>query len=370
MNNISKFDSCYGCGVCAAVCPKKIISLELNKDGFYQPIITSVDECVDCGLCLKVCSYHNEAPESEPVSSFASWSKDENTRKLASSGGTGLEIALHLQKDGYEVIGVRYNAEMQRAEHFIATSAEDLLKTTGSKYIQSYTLDAFLKIQKSKKCFITGTPCQIASIRRLIKRKKMEDQVVLMDFFCHGVPSMLVWNKYVAEIEKQTGPVRAASWRNKRGGWHDSWDMKIEGEKSVFMKKRSQGDIFYKYFLGDMCFNKACYKDCKFKYLNSAADIRIGDLWGSAYNNNEEGVTGVISFTQKGNNILHQCNIELENQTFSVVAEGQMKSTVKVPYYYYLLLRLFKTPLSLLHIYRIVQFLRIGTILKYKLHLK
>ena len=50
--------------------------------------------------------------------------------------------------------------------------------------------------------------------------------------------------------------------------------------ESYYNKKRSEGDLFYKFFLGNMCLGRACYKDCKFKYLNSAADIRIGDLLG------------------------------------------------------------------------------------------
>ena len=33
MNNISNIHDCYGCGVCATVCAKQIISIELNGDG-------------------------------------------------------------------------------------------------------------------------------------------------------------------------------------------------------------------------------------------------------------------------------------------------------------------------------------------------
>ena len=30
MNNISSIKNCFGCGVCAIACPKKIIDLRLN----------------------------------------------------------------------------------------------------------------------------------------------------------------------------------------------------------------------------------------------------------------------------------------------------------------------------------------------------
>ena len=200
--------------------------------------------------------------------------------------------------------------------------------------------------------------------------KKMEEDAVLMDFFCHGVPSSLLWNKYIMELESKIGQVVYASWRNKQTGWHDSWAIDIKGEKKAYAKRRSEGDWFYKYFLSDVCFNKACYKDCKFKNLQSAADIRIGDLWGSKYADDEKGVTGVLAFNEKGRTILEECNIELIPERIETVTEGQMKTTVSQPYYYNLLMWLFRTPLKLSQIYRIVQLLRIGTILKYKLHLK
>lgn len=87
----------------------------------------------------------------------------------------------------------------------------------------------------------------------------------------------------------------------------------------------SQGDIFYNLFLGDFCCNKACQKDCKYKYNRSSADIRIGDLWGKTYCKNEDGVSALVAFTDKGGNIIHQLNCNLVEHPFEVVAEGQMK---------------------------------------------
>ena len=236
---------------------------------------------------------------------------------------------------------------------------------------------------------MTGTPCQIASMRRYVQMKKMEDDVVLMDFFCHGVPSKLLWDKYVAELEPKIGKVVYASWRNKRAGWHDSWAMGLDGDKqdssvdwhdsyninirdgkTFYSRKRSEGDLFYKFFLSDVCFNKACYKDCKFKNLQSAADIRIGDLWGKKYADNEDGITGVLTFTKAGIDILKECNIEFVQETPDVVTEGQLKKKIGRPYYHTFLLALLRSNLNLKTIYRIVQMLRIGRIIGYKLHLK
>lgn len=71
--------------------------------------------------------------------------------------------------------------------------------------------------------------------------------------------------------------------------------------------------------------NPACIKDCKYKYDQSSADIRIGDFWGETYKDNEDGVSAAIAFTQKGKRIIEESDCHLEEQPFEVAAEGQMK---------------------------------------------
>ena len=85
--------------------------------------------------------------------------------------------------------------------------------------------------------------------------------------------------------------------------------------------------MFYRLFLSDACLGRACYDKCKFKYDKSSADIRIGDLWGQAYRDNEDGVSAAIAFTDKGDEVLRQCGCTLVEHPFEVVAEGQMKTS-------------------------------------------
>lgn len=347
MNNVDGVKYCYGCGVCAIACPKKIISICLNEDGFYSPCIIEKEKCISCALCLKVCSYLEVDVSSLPlfeIKSYASWSKDLNIRLKCSSGGIGFELGKYLIQQGYKACGVKYNVQKHRAEHFIATSVEEFLPSIGSKYIPSYTISGFSQFNRKDKFFVTGTPCQIDSLRRYIRLMKMEDNFILMDFFCHGVPSMLMWNKYLAEVGKIVGKINDVSWRNKLTGWHDSWAIIVNNEKredittlnhdikSVYYSSRySQGDLFYKFFLGNRCLGQACYDKCKYKSLSSAADIRIGDLWGTVYKDNEEGVSGVVAFTERGFTILSSLGdtVCLKNEDSSVLLEGQMRESAK-----------------------------------------
>ena len=351
---------CYGCGVCAIACGKRIINIKLNNDGFYEPIITNPDECTDCGVCVDVCSYSHDALSltNSQVTSYAAWSKDPQVRRKCSSGGVGFEVGKTIISEGGKVCGVRYNAEKNIAEHYVASTVQELIPSIGSKYIQSYTVDGFndiiKQLRQAKKqgenpiYLVTGTPCQIDSFRRYIMKFKMEDNFVLLDFFCHGVPSKLMWDKYVAHVEKQVGKLTYVSWRNKFTGWHDSWAMAIDGveegepvdwhesynllirEKKSYLNSRlSQGDMFYRLFLSDSCLGTACYDKCKYKYNQSSADIRIGDAWGKTFNDNEEGVSAAISFTEKGKSYLQLSNCEIEEYSFDIIAENQMSVSPK-----------------------------------------
>ena len=168
--NITRFSSCFGCGVCAASCGKKIISIEFNRDGFYEPRINEPEKCTNCGICLDVCAFNHKErslkPEEIQIKSWAAWSNDENVRRKCSSGGIGFEIGKQLIEQGYQAVGCRYDIKEQRAEHYIATTVEEFVQSIGSKYIQSYTEEAFKQVKrKGQKYLITGTPCQIDSFR-------------------------------------------------------------------------------------------------------------------------------------------------------------------------------------------------------------
>lgn len=354
--SIEGIKDCYGCGVCAIICPKKIISIRLNEDGFYEPHIVDAEKCINCGLCLNVCAFDKESVSILPefdIKSYAAWSLDKQIRYDCSSGGIGFEVGSFLIRQGYKACGVKYNAEKKRAEHFIATTVEDFEASKGSKYIPSYTFNAFSKFNRKDKFFVVGTPCQIDSLRHYIRQQKIEDHFILMDFFCHGVPSMLMWKKYIEIVEKKTNrKLDNIHWRCKKTGWHDSWAMVVENDSKTdfdYFSLMSKGDLFYKFFLGNRCLGKACYDNCKYKMLSSAADIRIGDLWGSVYQKNEEGVSGVIVLTMQGQQVIDNISrkIYLEKKNPNIVLEGQMKQAAGCPSNINLIRKQMKGQLSL-----------------------
>lgn len=330
MTNVGIVKNCYGCGLCATICNHDAIVIKYNEKGFLEPQLDN-KKCHNCGLCVETCAFLSEkkTKKSTPLLSFGAWSNDVLIRRECSSGGIGYEIARYLISKKYNVCACRYNAETGHAEHYIASDIDDLHDSIGSKYLQSHTVDAFKKIDRKQKYLVIGTPCQIGSIRKYVRKYRVEGNFLLVDFFCHGVPSHLAWVKYQELFMSETGKINSVSWRNKETGWHDSWLLSLNGSNGTHKGWFSKSDIFYDLFLRDFCTNEACRKNCKYKYDCSNADIRIGDAWGSYYKNNTKGVSAVACFTEQGKKlILELTNTNIatfEELPFEVIAELQMR---------------------------------------------
>lgn len=51
-------DRCKGCELCAAVCPKRIISIDrtlINRKGYHPAGVTDIGQCAACASCAKIC---------------------------------------------------------------------------------------------------------------------------------------------------------------------------------------------------------------------------------------------------------------------------------------------------------------------------
>lgn len=333
--SVVSLEYCYGCGVCSISCPVDLIEIELGQDGFYRPKLNNPDKCIGCAKCVKSCAFANDflCIEQRVIGSYAVWSRNELTRQSCSSGGVCYELCKKLIEDGFEYCGVKYNVEKERCEHYIGKSIEELEPSKGSKYLQSYTVDALKHIDLNKHTVFIGTPCQVDSMRRFVRMNKKEENFFFIDFFCHGVPSYVIWQKYIDNVKKSFGRVLNVEWRNKDNGWHDSWAMKIVGEKGVFSSKLSNWDSFYTIFLSDTCLNKACYFNCKYKGEKSSADIRVGDLWSGLYSKNVQGVSAVLTFSENGERVLKETSCDLVSHPLSIVTEGQMLKSPSFNFY-------------------------------------
>lgn len=318
---------CTGCGVCASVCPLKCISISLDKNGFYKPVIEE-DKCTKCGLCERVCTIDDKTEDGDALHSFSAYTKNEDTLLSTSSGGVCYEVCKWGLDNGYKVCAVIYDYTEHCAKHSIITTKEQLDGTKGSKYFQSYTKDAFSEIYDGEKWIVIGTPCQIAAVEKAVSLRKIRDNYILVDFFCHGVPSMHVWNLYLKEHNKNE--IEKIGFRSKKIGW-GKWALSFkykDGTEEVDFKD----NLFYKMFFCNCCLNNSCY-ECKFKALKSSADIRVGDFWGKKHSHNKDGVSGILVFTEKGAEVLENAKdaFVLNTEAYEDVLEGQMFKSPEKP---------------------------------------
>ena len=314
MNNIldgkGKFNSCTGCGMCAAICPKDAIKIVLNKEGFYRPIVDE-SKCISCGICKKVCyCYAEECNDNLTEKQAECYSaKNRNKKELeeASSGGVSIELMRECIEDGYEVVGVAYDYNEDIAISRTAKSNDEIEAFRGSKYFQSYTVDALREVIKNnnKKYAIFGTPCQIYAVSKFTEIKRCRERFLLIDIFCHGCPTINLWKRYLESYKKSVCKTKfdQIKFRSKTYGWHEYCIDFIYGSKAKHSKKYN--DPFFEIFFGKDVMNDVCY-GCKLRSSILNTDIRLGDFWGWQYDLDRQGVSAVVCNTDEGKNIFEK----------------------------------------------------------------
>lgn len=298
---------CTSCQMCAAVCPQNAITISLDKDGFYRPIVEP-SLCVDCSICTKICyKFDNQIEDfgKDKLASttlYGAFAKDSNIIEKTTSGGIADILAHKLMQEGYKCVGVVYDSEYDIAIDIIANSEADLDKFRGSKYIQSYTFNVFKEIVnncKNEKYAIFGTPCHIYSIDKFLRQRKIREQHILIDLYCHGCPSINVWKKYIKNVKNkiQFEKFDNVNFRSKIKGWGNFYIVATVDKKPVYYSTNHNNE-FFDLFFSDQILNEAC-NDCKLRGTLAYTDIRLGDFWGKQYVMNLKGVSAVSLVTDK-----------------------------------------------------------------------
>ena len=281
MIKITDKHNCCGCEACVQACPKNCISFEEDNEGFCYP---RVDEsiCIECGLCEKVCPILTPFDSRLPQTQFAAINNDEQVRMESSSGGIFTLLAEQIINEGGVVFGARFDEDWQVTIDHTETT-DGLAAFRGSKYVQACVGDTYAKCAKflkaGRKVLYSGTPCQIAGLKHYL-RKEYEN-LLTVDFVCHGVPSPKVWGKYLQEVVG-TVNVQGVSMRDKlQEGWkrfNFVLDYQNEG-KMISLSSWHQKNDYMNAFLRDMILRPSCYA-CKAKECRSHSDITIADFWG------------------------------------------------------------------------------------------
>lgn len=291
---------CCGCGACGQVCPKRCIAMEEDEEGFLYPQVDAVS-CIHCRLCENVCPVIHEGISRIPVATYAAIHPYESIRLKSSSGGIFAWLATQVLKEGGIVFGAAFDKDWS-VKHIAITHVGELNKLCGSKYLQSRIEKTFREVEcylkKDRMVLFSGTPCQVAGLRRFLHREY--DNLLTVDVICHGVPSPKVWRSYLAENYKHQA-ITGIDFRDKRSGWKH-YSMTITTTTSTFSSTYAGSD-FMGAFLMNLTLRPSCYS-CPAKKGKSGGDLTLGDFWGVdkllPQMDDDKGTGVVMIYTEKG----------------------------------------------------------------------
>lgn len=310
MIQIQDKKDCCGCTACEQACPVRCIKMVLDEEGFYYPEIDK-DLCVSCALCEQVCPIlnANDRPTKKDATAYAAWYKDDQVRATSSSGGVFTALAEEVIKKGGQVVGAAFTDGCQSVDHVLCQSPDGLAKLRGSKYLQSRKGQIYQRVKElhlsGQVVLFSGTPCEVEGLKSYLR--KPYENLICLDFICHGVPSPKLWEKYLHYREsKAESTTLRTSFRHKQYGWK-KYSVLLAFSNHTEYSMPVDKDIYMQMFLQDLCLRLSCY-DCKFKKRHRESDITLADFWGCENvvpeMDDDRGLSLVVLHSERGKHLL------------------------------------------------------------------
>lgn len=333
-------EKCTGCRACEQICPTKCIEMVNDKEGFAYPI-KDEKKCIHCNLCKKVCPILNkiEKNEEEPEV-YALRNKDENVVLNSSSGGAFTSIMQSFCDNNTVIFGVKFDENLKVVHDYVYDIKDtDIFKK--SKYVQSNIGNTYKKakefLNQGKKVLFTGTPCQIAGLKKYLNKEY--EHLLLVDLICHGVPSQKIFDKYIEEVKsKYKKDIKSINFREKtyKNNIWNSKNIKIKLENNKDIIENSVDSPFLRGYHCNLFLRPSC-ENCTFANPNRFSDITIADCWGIEKLNKDmnvhEGQSMIVANSKKGKEIIEKIKLNSEliklNLDFAIENNRQFREPIK-----------------------------------------
>lgn len=218
------------------------------------------------------------------------------------------------------------------AVHIRADNTEKRNCMRGSKYIQSKMGETYKNVEKDimngKNVLFSGTSCQVAGLRKYLK--KDYDNLLCVDIVCYGVPSPKVWKEYLEWQEaRNKSKVKLVNFRNKGDyGW------RAHIETLIFENgKKVSSNVFSKLFHGRSILRPCCY-ECPYKSVMHPGDITIADYWGiekaAPEFDDNKGVSLVLINNKVGERIFDK--VKAQMRVKQTMLEDSMQPSLIAPF--------------------------------------
>jgi len=290
---------CCSCTVCSNYCHKDAITFQIDKLGFYKPVV-DIEKCVNCGQCVKYCPGINDLKHYEPMSetTWYGYSLDEEVRINAASGGLTTELLCYmLEKKIVDYVTVVTNRTKDALPRQILTNNPKVIRECRTSKYCPISWNNIL--QEISNCggtvALVGLACQINSVKHYYEGKKNCNVKYYISLICAHTPSLRATD-YLASVSGKN--YKEVSYRG--GGWPGY--MSFKSDKSVFKfpYRRTWPAGFGTYFKNNRC------ELCNDPFSRNA-DVVMGDSY-PLQAKDTIGTTLAIVRNNKINQILESMN--------------------------------------------------------------
>lgn len=263
---------------------------------------------------------------------------DIETRKHSTSGGAFTALSDYVISIGGVVYGASLTEDFT-VRHIRAIDKRTRDKMKGSKYVQSIIGDSYISVKQDIKekryVLFTGTPCQVAGLKKYLGKLSDSNYLYTCDIICHGVPSIQLFKDYVSYLKSKNG------YDVNRVLFRDKIDYKWEDcHESAYVSngEKIEMSIWSKLYYGHESIRPSCFV-CKFTNLNRQGDITLGDYWGidKVYPDMYDafGVSLMLVNTDKGNDLIKKISHtgEIRESDLKYCVQPQLYKPIKKPWY-------------------------------------
>lgn len=319
--------NCCGCELCSLVCPRNIIKMQPDEEGFLYPLIDDDSACINCHRCLTICPEKSPGhPTNQIIESYGGYSLDTTSIKHSSSGGYATAISQAFVQSGGVVYGVRFTDDLYGVEYSRAYKFEDLEAFRTSKYSQARKgtvyIDVLNDLEESRRVLFIGLPCEVSALYHFVGRKT--ENLYTISLICHGPTSPKVQKDFVKSIEScHKSKVMSFSLRNKQTGWKPYYILAEMANGEIYKQKfnKSAYGTAFLYMKRPSC--STCRYKCGDKEFGLMSDITLGDFHAvgkDMLHYNVWGVSQLCVQSEKGKYLLG-----LITQTCKVVSISNMR---------------------------------------------